>query len=508
MILSGYDDLNVYYGDLHCHCDIGYGHGSVEDAYQNARNQLDFASVTAHAHWPDMPEEDHRLAAVVAYHREGFEHAAKLWPHLQEATEAVHQDGEFVSFPSFEWHSMRHGDHNIYFKGPASCIIRADNLEEMRTQLRRLAKQDIQSFLIPHHIGYPHGYRGINWDDFTSEFSPVVEIFSMHGLSESDDGPYPYLHTMGPRDSKSTMQHGLRMGKIFGVIGSTDHHSAHSGSHGNGRAAVWAEELTRGGLWEAIRARRTYALTGDRIVLAFVINDQLMGSILPSARERQIEVSVVGGGALDYVEVLHNNCVIQHWSAHEQQAGGVGEPVKVLLEVGWGEKDVTVDWQVELETIGGKLISVEPRFRGRDIVEPQQSDKGKHVFSVWDRPSENQISFTTQTWGNPTSRTSATQGICLEIDGDNNTHIRGRVNDHEVAMTLGDLKQGSQVGHLGGGFLAPAYCFHRATPKAKYTCHMSLLHQTKGDQRDWYYVRVCQKNGQWAWSSPIWVNAA
>lgn len=507
MTLLGYQDLNVYYGDLHCHCEIGYGHGSVEEAYQNARTQLDFASVTAHAHWPDMPGEDDRLGYVIDYHRKGFQQAAGLWPRFQEATEATHRDGQFVSFPSFEWHSMRHGDHNIYFREPGSEIIRAASLEEMRTQLRHLAGQGVQSFLIPHHIGYLRGFRGINWDDFTPEFSPVVEIFSMHGLSESDDAPYPYLHTMGPRDGRSTMQHGLNMGKIFGVVGSTDHHSAHPGSYGHGRAAVWAKELTRDGLWEAIAARRTYALTGDRIELAFSINGQPMGSILPATRERQIEVSVVGGGAIDYVEVLHNNCVIHRWNADQYEVNKVDEPVKAVLELGWGEKNCMVDWQVELEVLAGKILSVEPRFRGRDIVEPQLSEKGEHVFSSWARTGENQIHLTTQTWGNPTIVTPATQGVCLEILGDTSTQIRGRINGREVVMALTSLRDGSRVGYLGDGFLAPAYRFHRAVSKAEYGCHTSLLHPGDSSGRDWYYVRVCQKNGQWAWSSPIWVDA-
>ena len=44
-----YQDLDVYYGDLHSHCAVGYGHGGLNDAFQNARLQLDFAAVTVHA---------------------------------------------------------------------------------------------------------------------------------------------------------------------------------------------------------------------------------------------------------------------------------------------------------------------------------------------------------------------------------------------------------------------------------------------------------------------------
>jgi hypothetical protein len=31
--LPGYEGLQVYHGDLHGHCEVGYGRGSVEDAF-------------------------------------------------------------------------------------------------------------------------------------------------------------------------------------------------------------------------------------------------------------------------------------------------------------------------------------------------------------------------------------------------------------------------------------------------------------------------------------------
>jgi hypothetical protein len=57
-----------------------------------------------------------------------------------------------------------------------------------------------------------------------------------------------------------------------------------------------------------------------------------------------------------------------------------------------------------------------------------------------------------------------------------------------------------------GGFLSPAYSFHRAVRKSEYSWQNKFQHQHQSRARDWYYVRVCQKNGQWAWSSPIWID--
>ena len=66
-------DLKVFWGDVHNHCNVTYGHGDLSDALAAARQQLDFASVTPHALWPDIPgENDPRLNWVIGYHTEAF----------------------------------------------------------------------------------------------------------------------------------------------------------------------------------------------------------------------------------------------------------------------------------------------------------------------------------------------------------------------------------------------------------------------------------------------------
>jgi hypothetical protein len=508
--MRAYEDLSVYYGDLHSHCAVGYGHGSLQDAFENARLQLDFAAVTVHAHWPDIPAGEGRLTDLVDYHQRGFQKADDAWPHVEQVVEAHYEPGRFVTFLGHEWHSNQYGDHNVYFNGSSGAILRAASLDEMRQTIRRLRGEGIEAIFIPHHIGYKRGYRGINWDAFTPELSPVVEIMSMHGASESPNAPYPYLHTMGPRDWCSMYQYGLARGHIVGAIGSSDHHSAHPGSYGHGRMAVWAEALSRDAIWNAIQARRTYALTGDRIALAFSINRGGMGAVLPPSDRRDVSVSVEGGNALDYVEVLHNNCIIHRASAYEgllaSQRSPYSAPLKIHFEVGWGEKGVNVDWDVELSVVNGQLLAVEPRFRGHDIVAPQGKEEESYAFSQWGRRGEHGLWFSTRTWGNPTTTTSSTQGVGLKIYGDSDTLLKGQINREKVEVPLGDLIAGPHSGYLGG-FLTPAYCFQRAVSKPEYTCNIDFSHEANTHTRDWYYVRVRQLNGQWAWSSPIWVEA-
>ncbi|QPC84034.1 DUF3604 domain-containing protein [Phototrophicus methaneseepsis] len=497
-----YQAFGLFYGDIHNHCNMSYGHGPLEDALRNARLQLDFVSVTIHAAWPDLPTDDPELGYLVDYHKEGFQKALNNWSRYQEITEANNEEGQFVTFPSFEWHSMKYGDHCIYYKDTHSGhIIDAPDLESLRDSLRQL---DVASFAIPHHIGYKAGYRGINWDAFTDEISPVVEIFSFHGSSESSTGPYPYLHSMGPRNYRSTAQYGWSADNLFGVIGSTDHHNAHPGAYGYGRLAVWADALTRDGIWDAIRNRRTYALTGDRIDLAFALNDHMMGDVAPAADERTIQVNVVGGDSIDYVEVLRNNEIIHRQDVFPQsQTTG---RYKVCIEMGWGERDTYTDWDVTLSVAEGQIISVEPRFRG--IGPTEQDAEGPFAFSEWAQQTPETVCLKTRTWKNESLHTANTESICLEIEGSSETHITAQVNGVPYQLSLADLMQGAQTFYFGG-FVSPSICFHRAIPQSEYSTQFELNDVHKdAPGRDWYTVRVRQRNNQWAWSSPIWVEPA
>ena len=497
--------LRVYYGDLHNHCNISYGHGDLEDAYANARLQLDFASVTGHAHWPDMPPAEGRLGYLVEYHRRGFERLASIWNRVQEITERHHEEHRFVSFLSFEWHSMRHGDYCVYYKGSRGEIIRAPDIVSMRRELSELARRGVDAMMIPHHICYLEGYRGICWEDFDERFSPVVEVLSMHGCAEDDDAPRPYLHSMGPRDGRSSMIQGLLAGEKFGIIGSTDHHSAHPGSHDHGRLAVWAGELTRDGIWEAIQSRRTYALTGDRIELTFSLNGAPMGSILSPSRDRSAEVAETGGAPLDYVDLVKNGRVIARRSASDDpRDGSPGFRGKVTLAVGWGEAARPTDWRVRFGVRDGRLLGVEPRFSGEESVSPQARDLASYQVSSWSRVGDHEVRFTTRTSPNSNTRTDGTQKFTLEIEGDGHTRVGAEINGRELSYSLAELRQGPRSGYQGG-FVSEAFQLSRAIPEAEYHWSWQAEDRAEADSSDFYYVRVRQKNDQWAWSSPIWV---
>jgi hypothetical protein len=229
-----------------------------------------------------------------------------------------------------------------------------------------------------------------------------------------------------------------------------------------------------------------------------------MGTRAEPSAERRLEAHVFAGGTIDYVEVLRNGEVIHHQPCDRVIRSGSTFVGRVELSVGWGERGVPVDWDVELRILGGQIVRVEPRFRGDDVVAPQDDAPATYRFSTWERAGDDLINFTTRTHGNPTTTTDATQGLALLIEGDDATTIRTRFNGEIVEHRLSDLRRGSRSGYLGG-FLSGAYLFHRAVSNEEATANVEVVDVREGGDVDSYYVRVRQTNDQWAWSSPIWV---
>ena len=77
--------------------------------------------------------------------------------------------------------------------------------------------------------------------------------------------------------------------------------------------AVLAERLDREALWEAFRARRTYASTGARALLSFRANGAVMGSEIEAQRGVTIEWQVEGTAPIDRVELIRDQFGLMKW---------------------------------------------------------------------------------------------------------------------------------------------------------------------------------------------------
>ncbi len=495
--------LRPFYGDIHNHCGISYGHGTLEQALKRAKRQLDFVSVTGHAYWPDMPVDDPRVAHIVDFHVKGFAKLEKCWPgHFDQLAEAD-EPGVFTVFPGYEIHSFAHGDYTIVYRDlERRPLVKADDPGELHQRLRSAFGDG--AFAFPHHIGYRLGARGINWNSFHEELSPVLELISMHGCSETSLVDRPFLHSMGPSDGHSTVRHGLSLGHKFGFVGNTDHHSGYPGSYGHGRSAVYAPENRRGSLWDAIRLRRTNALTGDNSHLFVAIGDTPQGGVVPPQSTPVLENEAHGGSFIDDIDVVRNGDLVSRITPKLAPSpiddGDTTLETLLVLELGWGARGKSHDWEGTIELVGGQILAVEPRLRGSEVVSPLEGGS--------DAPDDNRIeldgnriSFAIRSTGNPNNTTAATQAIAARIRIGPDARVALTLDGQTREVTTARLLEGALSGNLGP-IDSPAFRLY-PLPRPKEWQWRGPIPLDPLGSGDWLYVRMRQANGQWNCASPI-----
>jgi len=492
-----------FYGDLHNHCGMSYGHGSLEQALRRARRQLDFVSVTGHAYWPDMPVDDPSVAHIVDFHVKGFARLDALWPGHFATLAAADEPGRFTVFPGYEIHSFAHGDYTIVYRDlTPRPILKADSPAELKPMLQ--AEAGTGAFAFPHHIGYRLGARGINWASLDPELSPVLEIVSMHGCSETSIMDRPFLHSMGPSDGHSTVRHGLDRGHRFGFLGNTDHHSGYPGSYGHGRSVVYAGSNDRDALWDAIMQRRTGALTGDNAHLFFTMGGAMPGGEVEAGADPRLRVEAVAPGHIDHIDIIRNGNLTRRVTPEtEPQPIATDDAVLetvVVLELGWGARGRQHRWQGSLQVEGGEILSVEPRLRGTEIVSPLEgAGDGRDEDEI--ALDGDRIVFSLTASSNPNNMTPAMQAIAARVRLRSDAGFNLDVDGQRFAATASRLLEGAVSGNLGP-IDSPAFRL-LPLPRPQQWQWRGEIALEPLQPGDWVYVRMRQANGQWAWTSPI-----
>ena len=159
------------------------------------------------------------------------------------------------------------------------------------------------------------------------------------------------------------------MGKRVGVICSSDDHYGQGGLNFEGIAGVFSPVLSREGVWDAIRARRCYGTTGERILLDFSVNEAEMGqeTSADEGEELKIGLEVHGTDALARIEVLRLDFASGEYNT--------------ILD----ERPYTLDFEANLtETFAGPVM-----YYARIQQDKMIKDRGVFAWSspVWISPT-------------------------------------------------------------------------------------------------------------------------
>ncbi len=357
----------------------------------------------------------------------------------------------------------------------------------------------------PHHPGYRLGARGINWASLDPALSPVIEIVSMHGVSETSLTARPYLHSMGPSDGRSTIAHGLAQGHVFGFVGNTDHHSGYPGSYGHGRTCLLAPSRGRDDLWQALWRRRATALTGDCAHLCMALGDRAFtGDIIAPGGPGRLAIEAVGGSAIDCIDVIRNGRLVARISPAitASPIGPTGGSVETLLvlEMGWGARRTEHRWRGTIALDGGEILAVEPRLRGTEIVSPLEgSADAADTDDLW--LEGDVLHFDVNAAANPNNRTATTQAVALRVRLDEGAVVRADLDGKALEIPASRLFESALAGNLGP-IDSPAYRFHPLPLPAAWQWQGDIAIEPLA-HGEHVYLRMRQENDQWAWASPI-----
>jgi hypothetical protein len=115
----------------------------------------------------------------------------------------------------------------------------------------------------------------------------------------------------------SFVRDALDRGYRLGFVGSSDSHDGHPGCvqepgrRSCGLAAILSRTATREAILGALRARRTYATSGPRILLRVALDGEPMGSAVAAAPSRTLAVQVVAPVSLARVDVLRSGRIAE-----------------------------------------------------------------------------------------------------------------------------------------------------------------------------------------------------
>jgi hypothetical protein len=459
---------SLFWGDLHSgQTEIGCGCGSLAEHYAFGRDcsGLQFMTHQANDHYCTLDD----------------------WNHTREVTEAFHEPGRYVPILGCEWSPMTKdgGDRNVFYRDDDPKLRRSDRFfresdpdpePDVRTAPEFHEAFHDLDVLVNIHVGG----RMTNLQWYDQQIERLCETHSTHGTVE-----WFFM---------DALERGYKVGLTAGTDGVMGRPGAcHPGRRlirnlKNGLTAVYAKELTREAIWDALQNRCCYATTGERIRLWFEVNGAPMGSELQADGDLEVAFSVQGTQPIERIDLFEGTTIVKTWNVAPPVSNqGASSRLRIL----WGgtERKGTarlqkVNWCGDAKLIGGEIELIDRiNFQSiDDIATCTSSDRIE--------------------WSNYSAGNAA--GVVVRVTNPESARLQIETEPFMGEFSVADVL--SNPAHVEAGGLS-RFLSIGPPPDPNGTTEFEETHamtrQTTGERPVW--IRVTQIDQSLAWSSPVYV---
>ena len=406
----------LFYGDLHVHSHDTVGTNSPD---YNTRYGRDIAGLD-----------------VMAYTANDFQITDGNWELGVKTMHEFHKNGEFVCYPVQEWcgSSTAGGDHNVVFLGddapdfPYNAKGEHNRTftwnEDMKGSAVDLGRWPIEELWLAyvddaeHHLIMPHvGGRRYIPDWHHPELERLIEITSSWGhfgwlYQDVIARGYKLGASASGDEHRGRPGGGLPGTQVFGAKG--------------GITGIIADKLDRKTVGKALRARHTFAASGERIVGLASCGKHMQGDEFSVKGAAKINYRFLGLQGWD--EIMAFDHTGQIWHRDLQKETGYGER---KIRIRWGGARIPdryrwAEWRGTVSIVNGTINA----FAGGGFEYPEES--------CW-RAGPTDIGFRTDTYGDSDS---------VVVDVSNLKHCRIRIHGRiDSYVKVGDPTAGNPFVH-------------------------------------------------------------
>jgi len=406
----------LFFGDLHVHSDDTVG---TNNTTYNLTYGRDVAGLD-----------------VLGYTANDFNVTKTHWDAAVETIDGLNQDGEFVCYPGTEWcgNSCAGGDHNVVFlhgntpefpfdRNGETCRSFEWN-EDMTSETIEPGAWPLEELWATYihdpegHLLMPHvGGRRCIMDWYHPELDRLVEIGSAWGQ-------FPWLY-------HESMARGYKLG----ASANGDEHRARCGGGVPGTAVfgvkggvtgIISGQLDRATVGKALRARHTWATTGERLVALSSCGDFIQGDDFEHTGKAVVKYRFLGDVGWDEITAYDHSGPI--FTRNLQKEAGLSDR---RIRLRWGGARIKdryrwAAWNGKI-TITNGLVN---QFTGLGFEHQEES--------CW-RQSATEIGFHSDTYGDTDA---------IEMDVSNLKHCKIRVQGTiDGYVKVGDPLKGNPFVH-------------------------------------------------------------